>query len=216
MNEDKNKIYEDDLELEDILRPRCEFRVSTGFKDRVMAESLSIRKRQRRRRIPYLALSGAAAAVAIVVMITLDFHKMDPNVETPQISAAFENQTSSPSDSLEMNPRTQLLADVSQTNSKKETVSKTIPKKKNRTLQTESSKPPIMEEEVIETDTQAVTEGEMPMTNKETSLDPDEVRTRLIETRRNAEIAFIERIRDEIEANQAYVAQLMSEENVYQ
>ena len=56
----------------------------------------------------------------------------------------------------------------------------------------------------------------MPMVNKEESLDPDEVRTRLIESRRNAEIAYIERMRDEIEANQAYISQLMAEENVYQ
>lgn len=215
---EKNKPHTEDNNIERHLTPRCDFRVSPGFKDRVMAEARSIRKRRRRRRILYLAFPGAAAAVAIVVMTTLHLHKMDPNVETPQITVAIENQTPTPSDTLKMNPNTTLLADATQANPRKETDSETIPTTKDRTQQPESTNSMILEEVEMptETETQPVTEGEMPMINKDTSLDPDEVRSRLIETRRNADIAFIERMRDEIEANQAYIAQLMTEENVYQ
>lgn len=216
MTEDKKKTYDDDLDLEKILSPRCEFRVSSGFKDRVMAEAHSIPKRRRLLRIPYIAYSVAAAAVAIIVMTTLHFRKPDTAVEMPQITATTENQATIPSDTIKINPKTQLLAATTQEDAAKGKVSKTIPTKKDRTLQYKSSKPIILEEELTGADPQPVTEGEMPMINREKSLDPDEVRSRLIEIRRNAEIAYIEQVRDEIEANQAYIAQLMNEENVYQ
>ena len=216
MNEDNNKIYDDDLDLEDILSPRCEFHVSSGFKDRVMTEARSVRKQRRNHRILYFTSSVAAATVAIVVMTTLYFGKTDIPTETPQITATIENQTPTSADTIKIPPQNQLLAATIQDFPEKEQVSRLIPTKKNHSRQPKSSKPIILEENLTETEPQQVTEGEMPMVNKEESLDPDEIRTRLIESRRNAEIAYIERMRDEIEANQAYISQLMAEENVYQ
>ena len=216
MNEDNNKIYDDDLDLEDILSPRCEFKVSSDFKDRVMSEAHSVRKHRRNRWILYLTSSVAAASVAIVVMTTLHFRKTDIPTETSQITATIENQIPTPADTIKITSQNQLLAATTQDNSIKEKVPKLIPTKNNRLRQPKTSKPIILEENLTETEPQPVTEGEMPMVNKEESLDPDEIRTRLIETRRNAEIAYIERMRDEIEANQAYISQLMTEENVYQ
>lgn len=216
MNEDKYKTYDDDLDLENILSPRCEFRVSSGFKDRVMLEARAIPKRRRYRRIIYLTSSVAAATVAIVVMTTLHFHKTDTAVEMPQITATIEDQSPTQSDTIKMNPKPQLLAAITQADPEKGQVSKMILTKKNQSRRSKSSKPIILEEEHPGADPQPVTEGEMPMINREKSLDPDEVRARLIETRRNAEIAYIEQVRDEIEATQAYISQLMTEENVYQ
>lgn len=216
MNEDKYKTYDDDLDLENILSPRCEFRVSSGFKDRVMLEARAIPKRRRYRRIFYLTSSVAVATVAIVVMTTLHFRKTDTAVEMPQITATIEDQSPTQSDTIKMNPIPQLLAAITQADPEKEQVSKMILTKKNRSRRAKSSKPIILEEEHTGADPQPVTEGEMPMINREKSLDPDEVRARLIESRRNAEIAYIERMRDEIETTQAYISQLMTEENVYQ
>lgn len=215
MNEDKNKIHDDDLDLEDILSPRCEFHVSSGFKDRVMSEARSIPMRRRHRWIPYLTSSVAAATVAIVVMTTLHFSKTNTPVEAPQITATIENQSPIQSDTIKISPKPQLLAAIIQAHPEKEQVSKMIPTKKNHSRRAKSSKPIILEEEHTGADPQPITEGEMPMINRKESLDPDEVRVRLIESRRNAEIAYIERMRDEIEANQAYISQLMTEENVY-
>ena len=109
----------------------------------------------------------------------------------------------------------QLLAAAPQAAPEKGQVYKKNPTKKNHSRRAKSSHPIILESTMV-TDARLVTEGEMPMVNKDESLDPDEVRSRLIESRRNAEIAYIERMRDEIEANQAYISQLMAEENVYQ
>ncbi|MDE6561961.1 MAG: hypothetical protein K2K75_11325 [Muribaculaceae bacterium] len=216
MNEDNDKIYDEDLDIEDILSPRCEFKVSSDFKDRVMTEARSIRHHRRYRWIPYLTATVAAAVVAIVIITAFHFSKTDTAAETPQITAKIENQTPTPADTIKITPQKQLLAATTQAFPEKEQVSKLIPTKKNQSRQAKSSKPIILEENLTETEPQPVTEGEMPMVNKEESLDPDEIRTRLIETRRNAEIAYIERMRDEIEANQAYISQLMTEENVYQ
>ncbi|MDE6637350.1 MAG: hypothetical protein K2K32_03835 [Muribaculaceae bacterium] len=212
---EKKQIHTEDINIEQHLTPRCEFHVSSDFKDRVMAEARSIRKRHRRRWVPYLAFSGAAAAVAIIVMVTIQIYKMGSNAETPQVTATNTIQPSTPSDSLKMNRNIPLLAETTPDNYEKETLSETIHQKRERVRKTKSAEPTMLDLPE-ESDPQPVTEGEMPMTNKETSLDPDEVRSRLIETRRNADIAFIERMRDEIEANQAYIAQLMTEENVYQ
>ena len=212
---EKKQIHTEDIYIEQHLTPRCEFHVSPDFKNRLMAEARSIQKRQRRRWVPYLAFSGAAAAVAIIIMVTLQIHKMDSNVETPQVTAANTIQPSTPSDSLKMNRNIPLLAETTPDKYEKETLTETIHQKRERVRKTKSAEPTMLDLP-DEPDTQPVTEGEMPMTNKETSLDPDEVRSRLIETRRNADIAFIERMRDEIEANQANIAQLMTEENVYQ
>ena len=216
MNKDTKKTYYDDLDIEDILSPRCEFKVSSDFKDRVMSEAHSVIKHRRNRWILYLTSSVAAASVAIVVMTTLHFRKTDTLTQTSQITATIENQTPTPADTIKITPQKQLLAATTQAFPEKEQVSKLIPTKKNQSRQAKSSKPIISEENLTETEPQPVTEGEMPMVNKEESLDPDEVRTRLIELRRNAEIAYIERMRDEIEANQAYISQLMTEENLYQ
>ncbi|MDE6696422.1 MAG: hypothetical protein K2K25_06040 [Muribaculaceae bacterium] len=212
---EKKQIHTEDINIEQHLTPRCEFRVSPDFKNRVMAEARSIQKHKRRRWVPYLAFSGAAAAVAIIIMVTLQIHKMDSNEETPQVTAANTIQPLTQSDSLKMNRNIPLLAESTQDDSEKKTVTKTTHRKRERARKTKSAEH-MMLDLPEEPDSQHVTEGEMPMNNRETSLDPDEVRTRLIENRRNADIAFIERMRDEIEANQAYIAQLMTEENVYQ
>ncbi|MDE6521246.1 MAG: hypothetical protein K2L17_00370 [Muribaculaceae bacterium] len=214
MNEDNDKINNEDLDLEDILSPRCEFRVSSGFKDRVMSEARSIQKHRRHRRILYFASSVAAATVAIVVFATLHFSKTDTPIEAPQIAVTTEKQNPTPSDTIKINPMPQLLAAAPQAAPEKGQVYKKNPTKKNHSRRAKSSHPIILESTMV-TDARLVTEGEMPMVNKDESLDPDEVRSRLIESRRNAEIAYIERMRDEIEANQAYISQLMAEENFY-
>lgn len=216
MNEDIDKIYDDDLDLKNILSPRCEFHVSPGFKDRVMKEARSIPKRHRYRWIFYITSSVAAATVAIAVITALYFRYPDTPLETPQITATIENQTRTPADTNKINTQTQLLVASTEADPEKEQVAKIIPTMKNHSRRAKASKPIILEEDFTETNPQPVTEGEMPMINREKSLDPDEVRARLIESRRNSEIAYIEQVRDKIEANQAYIAQLMSEENVYQ
>lgn len=215
MNEYNDKIYDDDLDLEDILSPRCEYRVSSGFKDRVMSEARYIQKKRRHRRIFYFTSSVAAATVAIVVMATMHFRKSDTPVETTLIMATIENKTATPSDTIKINSRPQLLAAAPRADLEKEPVSKIIQTKKDNSRRTKTSNLIILET-TKETYSQQVAEGEMPMINKEESLDPDEIRSRLIESRRNSELAYIEQVRDEIEANQAYISQLMTEENVYQ
>ncbi|MDE7346429.1 MAG: hypothetical protein K2N48_06785 [Muribaculaceae bacterium] len=208
MKKDTKKIYDDYLDLEDILSPRCEFKVSSGFKERVMSEALSIPKHRRYRLIPYLTATVAAAAATIVIITALHFIKTDTSAETPNITAAIENKTPIKSDTLQFVP--ELLADTPPAQHEKERVAKSVPAKKKQ-AQKSSSARPVFAKDSSSGNIQPVTEGEMPMVNKERSLDPDEVRNRMLDIRRNAEIAYIESIRDEIDANQAYIAQLMTE-----
>ena len=128
MKKDTEKISHENLDLEDILCPRCEFRVSSGFKDRVVSEARSIRKRRRHRWIPYLTPSVATAAVAIVVMTALHFSKTGTTAETPNITEEIEKKTPVKSDNLPAIP--ELLADAPLATPEKETGSNPGTKKK--------------------------------------------------------------------------------------
>ncbi|MDE6787091.1 MAG: hypothetical protein K2J46_08655, partial [Muribaculaceae bacterium] len=145
MNEDNDKIYDNDLDLEDILSPRCEFRVSSGFKDRVMSEARSIQKHRRHGRILYFASSVAAATVAIVVFATLHFSKTDTPIEAPQIAVTTEKQNHTPSDTIKINPMPQLLAAAPQAEQEKGQVYKKNPTKKNHSRRAKTSNPIILE-----------------------------------------------------------------------
>ncbi len=57
-------------DIESLLTPKCEFRVSSGFKDKVMRETEALPCR-RRRFIPWIASAGVAAAVVAVVCLFL-------------------------------------------------------------------------------------------------------------------------------------------------
>lgn len=57
-------------DIESLLYPKCEFKVSSGFKDKVMRETEAL-PRRRRRFIPWIASAGVAAAVVAVVCLFL-------------------------------------------------------------------------------------------------------------------------------------------------
>ena len=206
MNEDKKKYTSDD-DIEKLLAPRCEFHVSAGFKEKLMQEAKSLPEKHKRKWIPFAAFTAAAASVAIVIFTALHFFNAKPTVVGPIIVAETSAATLSDADSKK-NP-SELYANVQEVKDEPPVTIKTKPRNK-----TEKTKTKANNKQSSETRIQPVTEGEMPMISKDDSMDPEEVRLRLLETRRNAEIAYIDRMRDEIEANQAYIGQLMTLENV--
>ncbi|MDE6480437.1 MAG: hypothetical protein K2L45_09210 [Muribaculaceae bacterium] len=214
MNEER-KTYMSDEDIECLLSPKCDFHTSPGFMERVLAEAHVVSKRRRLRRI-FLSASSSAAAVALLVMVTVIFHHdKKTHSEVANVSASLETPVPALSDTLHKIISSELFAESKPTKINISSVSKKSTTK-SAILQKPSLMQSMKEEVSDESEPHAVTEGAMPMINQEKSLDPDEVRIRLIETSRNAEIAFIEQMRDEIESNEAYIAQLMDEENVYQ
>ena len=214
MNEER-KTYMPEMDIENILSPKCNFRTSPGFMERVMAEAEAVSRRRRLRRI-FLSASSSAAAVALFVMVTAIFHHdKKTHSEVATVTTSLETPVPDLSDTLHNIISSELIAESKPANNRISTVP-TKSTTKSVILQETYLSQSVKEGVTNEPDIHVGTEGEMHMIKQEKSLDPDEVRIRLIETSRNAEIAFIEQMRDEIEANQAYITQLMDEENVYQ
>lgn len=214
MNEER-KTYMAEEDIEDLLSPKCDFHTSPGFMERVMAEAQAVSKRRRFRRILIAASSVAASVAAWVILTCTLFHDKEAHSEMPIAAADLESPALTTTDTLHKTISSELIAESTPL---KINIS-VVPKKtstKSAISQGQSLSLSVKEEVSDESRPHMVIEGAMPMIGQEKSLNPDEVRTGLIETRRNAEIAFIEQMRDEIEANQAYIAQLMKEENVYQ
>lgn len=213
MNEER-KTYMADEDIENLLSPKCVFHTSPGFMERVIAEAQAVSKRRKRRRILFAATS-AAAAVAVLVILTVIIHDgKEAHSEMPIVTSNLETPALAPADTLYESTSSELITEAAPPNIKISADPKMSPTKSVIIKEPHLSQS-VIEEVKDESELYAVTEGEMPMINRKKSLDPDEVRARLIETRRNAEIAYIEQVRNEIEANQAYIAQLMNEENVY-
>lgn len=211
MNEER-KTFMSDEDIEDLLSPKCDFHASPGFMERVMVEAQAVSKRRRLRRIFLAASTAAAAVTALVIMTVIFHHDKETHPEVANVTASLE--TPALPDTLHKIISSELIAESTPANIKISAVHQ-MNTTKSAVTQEPSLILSVKEELSDETKPLVVTEGAMPMTVQEKTLDPDEVRTGLIETRRNAEIAFIEQMRDEIEANQAYIAQLMNEENVY-
>ncbi|MDE5997158.1 MAG: hypothetical protein K2G77_02990 [Muribaculaceae bacterium] len=214
MNEE-SKRYMTEEDIENLLSPKCDFHASPGFMERVMTEAQAVSKRRRLRKI-LLAASSVAAAVAVLLILNdILHHDKETYSEMPIATVDPESPALTATDTLHKTICSELIAESTPT---KINIS-VVPKKtatKSAILQEPSLSQSVKENVSDKTEPYVVTEGAMHMINPDKSLDPNEVRTGLIETRRNAEIAFIEQMRDEIEANQAYIAQLMKEENVYQ
>lgn len=212
-----NKIRTEDQDIERLLAPRCEFRVSSGFKERVMANAQTITKRRRPRRIPIIATSAAAvAAIAIAIIAYLHFFNNGISGNTTDVKASVETPAPIPSDTIMTHNNSEYLADATTTQAEKtEEISAAVPTRKrkanNQRARTTNDEATT---ESAETELRVGTEGEMRQLQKDDSMDPDEIRVRMIESRRNAEIAYLDRMRDEIETNRIYVAQLMTLENV--
>lgn len=217
MEKDKDTdTYIVDKDIEDLLGPRCGFRVSLDFKERLMAEARSIPGRHRRRRVTLAASTAAAAAIASVVLLTVLHHRhTDIAGDAKQTTAsvkipALPSSVSTEEDSIKEKATTVLLADMPLAEAEYHSPkTESVPSRKTVVARTPD------EEKSAASGSGPVTEGELPKVSKETSLDPDKVRLRLLETRRNEGIAYIDRMRDEIEANQAYIEQLMADQNVY-
>lgn len=206
------EIFDDDLDLENLLKPRAEFRVSPAFKQKVMAEAKVIPIRSRRRWMP-LAISSAAAIAMLVILTAVYFHSSVSPTSQQHTTAAIEKKLPAPGESLNKEDQTLLIAEAAPVINKEKASQKRTKRKKPATKAV-SATTDITNPSVQESKPQPVSEGEMPMISREKPQEPNEVRTRIIETRRNAEIAYIERMRDVIEANQAYIKQLMAEANV--
>lgn len=206
MNEDKKKYTSED-DIEKLLAPRCEFYISAGFKEKLMQEANSIPKKNSRRWIPLAVSLTAAASVAIIIFTALYFYLHESKEDMPVIVAT--ESTVTPSDTVSVKNSPALYANAQE--QKNEAPVTINPQSQHRTAQVKTQQ---RHEQPIEAQNMTITEGEMPMISKDDSMDPEEVRLRLLETRRNAEIAYIDRMRDEIEANQAYIEQLMTLGNV--
>ena len=203
----------DDLDV--LLSPRCDFHVSQGFKQRLMAEAVSTKKRHRRRWLP-LALTSAAASIAIIAIPLALFRHSNETTSTlpPATTARVEIPELPQADTTAQNPAHELIAETIKPGHEKPNIRKTSPKSHHLSgihSDQQSSKEAVAED----TKKNQAIEGEMPMGCRNKSIDPEEVRVRRMETRRNAEMAYIERMRDEIEATRAYIAQLKTEEIVY-
>ena len=203
----------DDLDV--LLSPRCDFHVSQGFKQRLMAEAASTKKRHRRRWLP-LALTSAAASIAIIALPLALFRHSNETTSTlpPATTARVEIPELPQADTTAQNPAHELIAETLKPGQEKPTIRKTSPKSHHLSgihSDQQSSKEAVAED----TKKNQAIEGEMPMGCRNKSIDPEEVRVRRMETRRNAEMAYLERMRDEIEATRAYIAQLKTEEIVY-
>lgn len=206
MNEDKKKYTSED-DIEKLLAPRCEFHISAGFKGKLMQEANSIPKKNSRKWITLAVSITAAASVAIIVFTALYFYLNESKEDTPVI--ATSELTAAPSDTVSVKNQSALCANAQEL--KNEAPVTLNPQSQHRTTKLKTRK---RHEQPVEAQNSPITEGEMPMISKDDSMDPEEVRLRLLETRRNAEIAYIDRMRDEIEANQAYIEQLMTLGNV--
>ena len=206
----------DDLGIENQLKPKCEFHVSSGFKERVMAETRVISKHRRRHWIFPAAASVAAVAVAVIAILAV-FHLPDKKTHTDKknVITSVETQSLTPEDTINKNIQSEFIAKATPVKQTQSTTDKSSPGEKAVSRRQKRSQSPN-EDKTRNMRHIEATEGAMPMVINNEFPDPDEVRTRLIESRRNAEIAYIEQMRDEIEANQAYISQLMTEENLYQ
>ena len=89
MMEEKNKHFTD-REIEELLSPRCDFRTSPGFVEKVMDEARASVPR-RRRPLAWLAYAGAAAAVAamIVTAVSVCDEPIAPLESVPTVSAVL-------------------------------------------------------------------------------------------------------------------------------
>ena len=162
------------------------------------------------------AASVAAVAEAGIAILAM-YHLPDKKTYTDKqyVITSVETQSLTPCDTLNKTVPSEFIANATPVKQAQSTTDKSSPGVKTvsrRKIHSQSPK----EDKTGNMRYIEATEGAMPMVINDESPDPDEVRTRLIESRRNAEIAYIERMRDEIEANQAYISQLMTEENVYQ
>lgn len=205
---------DEDLDLDSLLCPKCDFHVSSGFKQRVMTEAKATSERTHRRRIP-LAITSAAAAIAVILLLIAFLYRHDDMPAPKPAVASVELPALSLSDTTALTTHSELMAESLPTKQEIQHVHKSSPKR-YPVARISSDRKSTQESAMEETGRSQTIEGEMPMVSSNKAIDPDEVRVRLIETRRNAEIAYIERIRDEIEATQAYIAQLKTEEIVYQ
>ncbi|MDE6341167.1 MAG: hypothetical protein K2K93_02520 [Muribaculaceae bacterium] len=218
MTED-NKLRTEEKDIERLLAPRCEFRVSSGFKERVLAQAQTqnMTKRRRPRRIPIIATSAAAvAAIAIAIIAYLHFFNYGISAVTTGVTASVETPAPIPSDTIMTQHHSEYLADASTTRAvKTEETSAGSQKRNSKThnQRTRSSNDDATTKST-ETEPRGGTEGEMRQLKKDDSMDPDEIRVRMIESRRNAEMAYLDRMREEIETNRIYVAQLMTLEGV--
>lgn len=212
------EIIDDELDYEDIdisnlISPRCDFHVSPGFKQKLMEEVKAMPRHHPRLRWLPPATVAAAAVAALVVFSLFHFRDLVAPVENPSFIATRDIPISD--NSLKRDETVLTVTESSLPKQKKRSFRKSKPTKRlsSDTVLISQS---VYNENSKEIRPQPVTEGEMPLISEERLRDPDEMRVRLIARHRNAEIAYIESIRDEIAANHAYIKQLISETDVSQ
>lgn len=208
---EKLNINESDRELEDLLSPKCEFHVSPGFKERVMNEARAIKDIPAGKPSPRKwgwSVVAAASVIAAIMLSALYFTDRVSNDK--QILVAKE--TTSVSDSPAKESETTLLAERT-VKKKKQTSQKSTKRKTTKNRKTSKPRRHSLKEGG-QSQVPTIIEGEMPMKETESSLEPEEVRERIIERRRNEDIAFIDCMRDEIRRVDDYLARLSGDINI--
>ncbi len=208
MTEEKKK-HISESEIENLLAPRCGFHVSAEFQEKLLNE-VAAQKKSQRRKFPLGAIFSAAAVCALVVLTAILFigrssleTQTEPLAEIHTgVSTSQVTEKISPADITEL-PATKHDETVPV---KKAPSSSSIANASNK------RKPRHVEKALPGVEERQKPEGEMPIASDESQgdPDPDEVRQQLLTSRRNAEIAYIDRMRSEIEETQDYIGRYMS------
>ena len=217
-DQDNKKVtdtYFEDKDIESLLRPRCGFKVSPDFKERVMAEARSLPEPRRHRWVkPVVSTAAAAAIISALIMTIIHLQSLDIAGDDTPATASVEFPTQpthapAPVDTIREKRSTILIADIP--NTKKENIpSRTKPEPSGHPTPQHHD----TEENAHEATGQTAAEGELPRIHRESTLDPDRVRHRLLETRRNEKIANLEHLREDFEHHKARMEKLMTDQNI--
>lgn len=220
MKKDKKNYFED-LEIEDLLRPRCQFHASPDLKGKVMAHVSYLKRPLYRKPATWIAAASICAAI-LTIGYLVRYHDNGQQQEiVAETVKKIENETGKKDNGkaamIKVLQNETETPETPATEIKPKTASRA---KTYRRVATTDDKRTSHEKNISHshpaTDIMIATVGEMPMASRKGIIhNPDSVRQRIIESRRKAEIAYIEMLRSEIEANEAYITQLMTSENVY-
>lgn len=207
---EKLNINESDWELEDLLSPKCEFHVSPGFKDRVMNEAQAMKDIPAGKPSPRKwgwSVAAAASVIAAIMLSALYF--TDRVSDDKQILVAKETTTVSDSPAKE----SEMTLFAERTVKKKQTSQKSTKLKSTKKRKTSKPRRHKHKEETTDQAPSAI-KGALPMGESKSSLEPEDIRKRLVERQRNEDIAFIDRMRVEVNANEEYISRLMASQNI--
>ena len=217
MTEEKYK-YMNDEDVEELFSPKCEFHVSSGFRERVVKEARSDARRNGLR-IPSRVASAVAAAAAAVVLIVMALHggKETDTPATHRQTAAATTYAPDKSAAKKSIPPTSDRILIAKTDGNaagledlQDNHESNVRKNKVRNQTREVNKPAIAEKNTEKPMTQyGVAEGPMIDISEHFQCqapDPALVREMNEELRRSAETAYIASVRQDIEETEAYIS----------